>query len=180
MSGVVLPTEANPLPTLHHVGWTASRHGLTPIQEAVARIVLVDLRDRRGAMELHHGDCCGGDLEGATEARRFGYRIVGHPPVLDILRAHFPSDAERAPLTYLARDRRIVEQSDVLLAWPGTEREVTRSGTWYTINYARQLNRPRLVIAPSGRIIESVGVEGLFTAMPAGDVAADHAGKESA
>ena len=163
-----------PLP---HVGWTASRHGLSPIQQAVARIVLTDLRDRRGATTLHHGDCVGGDAVGVLAALKLRYRIVGHPPVETKLRAYLPTHEDRAALHYLARDQQIVNESSILLGWPNTEEEIARSGTWATIRMARRAGLPRLVITPSGRVFESHGVEGLWTTLTAGS---DDGGKESA
>lgn len=156
------------LPPLRQVGVTASRHGLTTMQIIALRIALLDLKQRRDAEALHHGDCVGGDETAAQEARRLGLRVVAHPPVVARLRAHFPSDEERAPLGYLQRDRNIVDEADVLLGFPATDVPVAHSGTWFTIGYAVAKGRPRLVVGRSGRILQSVGVEGLWQQMPAG------------
>jgi hypothetical protein len=135
----------------------------------VARIVLVDLRSRRGAIELHHGDCVGGDVHGAWAARCFGYRIVGHPghplgrPRDDIMRAYFDNDETREPRHYHARNRDIVNQTDVLLAFPPSETDPGRGSTWYTARYATRLDKPRLIITPSGRVYDSHGLEQIWT-----------------
>lgn len=155
---------------LTHIGWTASRNGLSPAQEMVARIVLTDLRSRRGATTLRHGDCIGGDVHGAAVAKCFGYRIVAHPghprgnPNDDSMRGYFPGNDEiRSPDEYLARDRTIVKVADALLAFPPSETDPGRGGTWYTARYAIKLDKPRLIITPSGRIYDSHGLEQVWT-----------------
>lgn len=155
---------------LTHIGWTASRDGLTRDQAMVARIVLTDLRSRRGATTLHHGWCLGGDDEGAVIAKCFGYRIVAHPghprgnPGDTSMRGHFSDNDEvRYADEYLARDRAIVRETQALLAFPPSETDPGRGGTWYTARYAIGLGWPRLVITPSGRIYDSHGLEQVWT-----------------
>jgi hypothetical protein len=157
-------------PPLTRVGWTSARAGLTPTQEMVARIVLVDLRSRRGAVELHHGWCLGGDDEGADMAQLLGYRIVAHPghpkgrPNDLSMRGHFTDNDEiREPGEFLARDRDIVNDTGVTLAFPPSETDPGRGGTWYTARYAIKVGKPRLVITPSGRVYDSHGVEQIWT-----------------
>jgi len=54
------------------------------------------------------------------------------------------------PKEPLARNRDIVNMSDILIAAPGEKAEVLRSGTWATIRYARKMSRKLLVIYPKG------------------------------
>lgn len=161
-----------PFPTpLVCVGITASRNGLTDVQTMVLGHFLIAAR-ARGAFEFHHGDCIGGDLAGAQVARYLGYRIVGHPgyskhnPQDMRYRAHFPSDELHEPLPYLERDWKIVSQVHALIGLPSTDHAHGRSGTWYTIRAARSATLPRLVVGPSGKVIDYVDVAGLLPITP--------------
>lgn len=163
------------MPRFPHVGFTARRDGLSPDQLAVLPLVLTDLHTRCGARTLHHGDSVGGDEQGAEMARSLGYRIVGHPPTAhpehgDELRAFVRSDDKHDPLPPRVRDCVLVDQSDVLIAFPPTDRPTGDSGTWYCIAYSttRWATRPRLVIGPTGRVLDSVGVGGLWEPLPEG------------
>jgi len=154
--------------TYTHVGLTARRDGLSVEQYAALSIVLVDLRDRCGAQVLHHGDSVGGDAQGAELARWFGYRIIGHPPTEhpedgDGHRANFDSDEHRPPVPPRVRDCALVDEVDVLLGFPPTDSWTVDSGTWYCIEYATLWRRTaRLVIGPTGRVLDSVDIGGLW------------------
>jgi len=142
---------------LPSVGCTATREGMTSAQHSTVRGTLLGLWALYAARVFHHGDCIGGDAECAALAHEQGLWVIGHPPIKSELRAFYPSDEERLPKSYLARDRAIVEQVDVLIACPAQEAEQSRGGTWYTIRYARSLGRHMLVIGPDGRYIEARG-----------------------
>lgn len=132
-------------------GFTGSRWGMTPRQRDTLGWVLDHERQTGapGAREFHHGDCVGADEQAAAVARSLGYKIIGHPPLVEKLRAHFPSDEETAPLPYEQRDQAIVDAVMNMLATPHGP-EVRRSGTWMTIRYARHRKVPRLIIEPDG------------------------------
>lgn len=142
-----------------HVGITASRDGLTTAQHIELTTWLTVLR-RAGAHAFHHGDCVGGDEQGAKIARELGYRVVGHPPTKDVLRAWFASDETREPRDYHDRNKDIVSESGVLFACPASATN-RRGGTWWTIGYAAQMakmyapeaRRPVIVLGPDGRVI---------------------------
>ena len=139
--------------TYERVGVTASRHGLTAEQHRALAKNLRLLRNERGAQFFHHGDCVGGDYEGACLARGMGYRIIGHPPINDELRAFVESDENRKPAGYLTRDRALVDEVDLLLGCPNTTElppGPTISGSWYTIKYARRVGTRVAVILPDG------------------------------
>ena len=56
---------------------------------------------------------------------------------------------------YLLRDRRIVATCDELIAAPKFSYCQSRgSGTWYTINCARETNRPLTVYGPAGEVLD--------------------------
>jgi hypothetical protein len=46
------------------------------------------------------------------------------------------------PGTYMARNDRLIAEADVLLAFPPTPHEITRSGTWATVRRARRKGIP--------------------------------------
>jgi len=137
------------------VGFTGSRHRITPAQIGVVASRLRMLRDDHGADEFHHGDCVEADAAAAAVARKLGLRVIGHPPTNPRFRAWFPSDESDAPLPYLDRDRRIVEVSAVLIACPRTWVEEQRSGTWYTIRRARRARIGLMVYGPDGALVEA-------------------------
>lgn len=132
------------------IGITASRYGITRAQQRKLVWSLEELRTHRGAQYLHHGDCQGGDYLAAVAARNLGYVIVGHPPTLDKFRAFFPSDEERAPQGYMARDRELVHEVDLLLGCPNTDLPRPHSGTWYTLTYAKEIGTKAVTIVPDG------------------------------
>lgn len=96
--------------------------------------------------EFHHGDCIGADFEAAHIARKLGYTIVCHPPTIDAKREFFPSDVTFPALPYLARNKAIVNATEVLFAAPKETEEVIRSGTWATVRYARKVGKPVYIL----------------------------------
>jgi hypothetical protein len=140
------------------VGITATRNGLENAQRDTLYVWLRTLR-QLGAREFHHGDCVGGDVQGAALAHELGYRIIAHPPSNPRLRADFPSDEVHPELDYHDRNRNIVAGADVLLACPSDMAKHT-GGTWWTIRHARQvqstyaleIQRPLIIIDPMGLV----------------------------
>jgi hypothetical protein len=139
-------------PQYERVGVTATRDGITVPQMRTLRSALRLLIEFRGAKYFHHGDCVGGDDQAAHIARWLGYTIIGHPPMVGALRAHFPSDEDREPDDYLPRDRALVDEVGLLIGMPNNEfpRPRTRSGTWYTIKYAQGSGTTTAIIRPDG------------------------------
>lgn len=136
------------------VGFTGTQRGLTLPQSNGLTKFFNALR----ISEFHHGDCIGADKIAHTLAVERGIRIIIHPPVNKTKRAFCASEHTLEPKEYLCRNRDIVNASDMLLACPGEDSEVLRSGTWSTIRYARRTNingkiRPILIIYPSGKMI---------------------------
>ena len=81
-------------------------------------------------------------------AKKIGIRI--YPPLDSTLRAFIAKTCEVA-LPYLERNRKIVDNSDMLLAAPaGPEAEHLRSGTWSTIRYAIKMGKRVFIILPDG------------------------------
>ena len=131
------------------IGITATRKGMTdPQLEALERIL-----ERLKPEELHHGDCIGGDEDAHRIAQKLRIRVVGHPPTNTSAQAHCLCDRSCAPLPYLERDYKIVEDTDALIALPkGFEEETRGSGTWATYRYAKLKKKPVVLIWPSGNV----------------------------
>jgi hypothetical protein len=129
------------------IGFTGSRTGMTPAQETRLQWLLA-IASISGATTFHHGDCTGADAQAHKIARKYGYRIIIHPPVSPHLRAWCIADEERPPAPYHTRDRNIVTASTYLIATPAP----SSKGTWYTVNYAKTINPAShiIVISPDG------------------------------
>ncbi len=122
---------------------------MTPQQkEAFVRLV-VDLQPT----DFHHGDCVGADDEAATIADANGAYVVCHPPIENKLRAFNPCSLNVRPAkTHFARNRDIVNETDLLIATPCEDKQQAFGGTWRTITYAMKVGKPVKVIWPDGRV----------------------------
>jgi hypothetical protein len=56
------------------------------------------------------------------------------------------------PKSFFARNRDIVDETDMLIATLATKKET--GGTWYTINYSRKQKKHRVIVYPDGSIGE--------------------------
>jgi hypothetical protein len=129
------------------LGFTGTRLGMTPDQ----RTKIIGFYNMHLAIsEAHIGDCAGADeqFHRFVSSRVQRPKLVGHPPILTEYRAFCTYDEEWMPKNYLDRDRDIVDCSDLLIAAPKSHKPDTRSGTWYTINYALKVGVPVLVVTP--------------------------------
>lgn len=130
------------------IGFTGTQNGMTKKQEiAVWQLLHDNLPD-----EFHEGDCIGADVSAAVYARKLGYWIVSHPPLIQKKRAFFPADEERAPYDYLVRNHNIVRETQELLATPFQAEEIMQSGTWATIRFAKKLGRKVTIVLPDGEL----------------------------
>jgi hypothetical protein len=146
------------------IGFTGSRNGMTLAQGHTLRRLV------SGATEFHHGACIGADedaVEGVTEWTTA--RIIAHPGASalggdnDFLsqRAIDMSGEVRTTKTHFARNRNIVDSSDVLIATPNYSTPITtetKGGTAYTVTYARKRGCRNIVILPSGETVDSKDV----------------------
>jgi len=132
------------------IGFTGTRRGMSRAQR---RFVQRELGALERFDEFHHGDCIGADVQAAVMVgQEFpATRIVVHPCNIARMRAHSVCTMAFEPLPPLQRNRNIVKACDYLLAVPGEEEEVLRSGTWSTIRYARKKAVSLCVVTPSGR-----------------------------
>jgi hypothetical protein len=135
------------------IGITGTRRGMNDNQRAsfTARISQADLKS------FHQGCCVGVDFESCQIVRqihRDSVRIFGHLPenkelLMDPLSV---CDFLYPPVSYYKRDRNIVRRVSVLYVIPLSFVPEPRSGTWYTMNFARKLNKPVVIFWPDGTI----------------------------
>lgn len=127
------------------VGFTGTRTGMSPTQLQHVEQLLIELE----AKELHHGDCIGADCECHAIALRLGILVVLHPPNIDVARAFCDGwVCTLPPLSYLERNRAIVDACEEVIAAPRTHTMEQRSGTWSTVRYARSQGKRVYVMRP--------------------------------
>lgn len=123
------------------LGVTGTRFGISKEQYVNAQAWLEKPFWNRDYVltEFHHGDCVGADIQLATmvQTAHPHVKIICHPPVKTELRGYYESHIERKPKSYFARNRDIVAESDMLIAFPLHE-DKSKGGTWYTINHAKK------------------------------------------
>lgn len=139
------------------IGFTGSKNGMTEKQKEVVAKLEVFTGAR---IEVHHGDCIGSDADFHNIIRGISPKImiITHPgfPAKDpkdlSLRAYCRSDNATAAKSFFVRNRDIVDVTELLIATPASKKET--GGTWFTINYSRQLNKKRIIIYPDGSLGE--------------------------
>jgi hypothetical protein len=128
------------------IGITGTRSGIDTTQFLNVKKILSSYPE---GSELHHGDCVGVDIQVAAIAKDFGFKIICHPPIKEELRGYFESDEYRPPLSYFARNRNIVNETDILLVLPYQTSHQNHGGTWYTHDYAKKVNKQTIVLYPA-------------------------------
>lgn len=133
------------------IGFTGSRDGIS--EKAHQKLKHYLNISKNDITEGHHGDCIGGDTIFHNELKKYDVKIIIHPPLVNTLRSFCKGDDILKPKSYLDRNKEIVDNVDILLAFPKTKEEVLRSGTWATIRYARKQKKRILIFNPCGEII---------------------------
>lgn len=102
-SGHIIPAHRHNL----SVGVTANRGGMNPRQNVALRSALVLLAMVRNVVAFHHGDCRGGDEEAHQAVRAVlpMMPIIGHPPLIETMRAFCECDILRSALDYGERNK---------------------------------------------------------------------------
>lgn len=131
------------------VGFTGTQHGMTFMQKETLYHLLLEL----GPDEFHHGDCIGSDAEAHDIAVIIGIEIHIHPPNNPSKRAYKKGTQIYPELPYLSRNTNIATKTNILIATPGEDYEVIRSGTWSTVRRARKLDRKIYIILSEGKIV---------------------------
>ena len=131
------------------VGFTGTRNGMTHAQGNALLAILEE-----GNVILCHGDCVGADAEAHQIALKAGVPyIIIFPPIVDKHRAFCAASRDTIvtihPVDeYLARNKKIVDNSLLLVAAPSSLTEEVRSGTWSTVRYARRIGVPVIILDP--------------------------------
>ena len=128
---------------------------MTDAQHRAVYELLLELLRGDNDAEAHHGDCLGADeqFHGLANGPGLGnVWVVVHPPEDESYRAFCDGSGQRSPKPYLERNRDIVDETDALIAAPKSATEVTRSGTWSTVRYARERGKMIYIVLPSGEI----------------------------
>lgn len=131
-------------------GFTGTSRGITSNQNLILQELFINFDS------LHHGDCIGADAMAHEIALVAKLMVSIHPPT-DMSKRAFCKGAHLIypAKPYLERNMDIAAAGiNGLIATPGNFHEVTRSGTWSTIRYARKLNRKITIIFPDGTIRE--------------------------
>src|SRR5579863_9520966 len=127
-------------------GFTGTHKGACLAQLNALAAKLVSLKEE-GFDEFHHGMCIGADEQAAKIAKVIGFRVVGHPglakdPTNMLYRSEWDGNDEvREAKPFIERDHDIVDETEMMLATPLTHEELTRSGTWTTVRYAKKRGR---------------------------------------
>ena len=131
------------------VGFTGSQEDLSLIQFDLLVEVLAEFEE---ITEAHHGDCIGGDLAFhlIVEDLRPDVVLHVHPPIEPAKRAFCATDVKYELKEYIERNHDIVDACDLLIACPKMK-EVTRSGTWATVRYARKMGKPIAILWRDGK-----------------------------
>lgn len=126
------------------IGITGTRNGANDNQ----LFAIAEFLEENDVEELHHGDCLGVDVEIAAVAKMLGIKTVCHPPVDESLRAFHESTEIRPALTHFARNRKIADETDLLLVVPMQNTHQSFGGTWYTHDYAVKRKKPVKIFFP--------------------------------
>lgn len=122
------------------VGFTGTRNGLNNDQ----KVQIIEFLKHTNVTEVHHGDCVGADADFHDICQQFdsSIKIVIHPPIDSKLRAYKHGSITHRERPYLDRNQDIVNACDILIACPKDTVEEQRSGTWFTIRYAKKIDKP--------------------------------------
>ena len=130
---------------------TGSRNGISKKALKSFNNFLLENKDK--IEEGHHGDCMGADMIFHNEMIKNNIKVIIHPPNINSCRSFCKSEHIMEPKPYLQRNKDIVNSSTILVAFPDSDQEKIRSGTWSTIRYARKKKMDIIIFLPNGEII---------------------------
>lgn len=140
--------------TIEHLGVSGTREGMTELQLNALKDLFPKLPQTLNT--LHQGQCVGVDVQVGTWFYELDelHKIVSHPPIKkDLIGKCFIHESKPAK-NYLARNRDIVLESNIMLIIPKENEPQEKGGTWYTYNFAKKNNKKIYIIYPDGRIVE--------------------------
>lgn len=128
------------------LGMSGGRTGLSK----EAKDILIKFIKNNKIVQVHHGDCIGSDKEFHDICVSHNIKTIIHPPDDNKLRSFCKGDVILSAKKYLERNHDIVDESVMIIAFPSTQTEVLRSGTWSTIRYAKKKNKKIFIVYPNG------------------------------
>lgn len=134
---------------------TATRKGLTPPQLEAADNILTVLK----VTTVVHGAAHGGDTDLHKLAHEKGLMCSIYPASevpSNLNNLDVEGDVVFPPKPPLDRNKLMVDNSNVLVAFPAGTTEELRSGTWAAIRYARKQHKTVYIVWPFG----AVSIEG--------------------
>jgi len=134
--------------TFMKIGFTGTQKGMSENQISQ----FIKEMSNHYSYEFHHGDCIGSDRDAHNIASSLMNveKIVIHPPDNSSKRAYCKGDEIKPEKPYLERNKDIVDEIDLLIACPKSNKEELRSGTWATIRYAKEQGKKIIIIYPDG------------------------------
>lgn len=132
------------------IGFTGTQRGMTTSQYKMVMNIL-DVYSEK-ITEIHHGDCIGADRDFHDISTKISLKSILHPPLNEYKRAFCNADIVLPKKDYLDRNHDIVDETDLLIATPGENFEVLRSGTWATIRYSKKKQKKVIIIYPDGKV----------------------------
>lgn len=134
------------------VTFTGTQVGMTRKQQKnVAKLL-----QKMSPSLVLHGDCIGADSQFHTIAREQQIDIHIRPCTIENKRAFTDGKILAPPEDPIARNHKMVDQSDAVIAAPKGE-ETLRSGTWATVRYAKKIGISVWVIFPDGTLVTPDG-----------------------
>jgi hypothetical protein len=141
------------------IGFTGTRTELPKAQYDSLRFWLSVRKKAMPNIRARSGDCVGADKAFHGIAVELDWYTIGHIPNKDQFRAFCTYNEVTEPLPYLMRNRDIVDGSNIIVACPKEFDHQPKGGTWYTIDYARRIGKPLLIVYPDGtRVRNEVGL----------------------
>jgi len=119
------------------IGFTGTRKGMSDSQKIALDHLLNAISGdvyQGDGLVFHHGGEPHSDKEAADIARGRFWATQRHRP------------AKKDAKHLLKRNREIVKASEFLIAAPDSLTERQRSGTWYTVRYARETEVPVIIL----------------------------------
>ena len=138
------------------IGITGTRNGFSDKQKETFLKYLEEHNLLKTVTEFHQGNCIGVDVE----ATRIFYEKTNA-----VIHAHLPEKKELIgttkynhvnckPKNYFARNRDIVNSSDIIIVVPREMKHQSFGGTWYTHDYALKRSKKTITIFPDGSLLE--------------------------
>lgn len=131
------------------IGFTGTQLGMSENQKNKFEEIISNFFDKYKKIEFHHGDCIGADKQAHEELSKFYYycfTIIIHPPKIPTKRAFCDGNVILDTKDYIQRNHDIVDNTEILIVAPKTNKEELRSGTWSTYRYAKKKKKEIIVL----------------------------------